>query len=183
MTAPSPSPAPRCFPAPGEDPQALPRATVVARLTQAIARPEANEYALRDALEILASDQDGYDTFAQRAPFQCAHCGAVLHTATARRVHFGETPQEIPLCLAPQAARELLEQARRLALFESLDCPPTPGDVERLRALIETACAASHPDAPRSAPEAIDPDKQAAAERARKANLLTAAPADPEGRN
>lgn len=144
---------PRSYPAPGRDPQQMDRRELVIAIAAALNGPELTDDALRDALEILASDGEPLDTFAERAPFQCFHCGVVLKSRGAQRVHFGETPERIPLCLAPDAARTLLREVRVLEVANSWR-EISRAELQALGALIETACADSAPEAPRIGREA-----------------------------
>lgn len=141
------------FPPRERDPQTLDRAGLI---TETVRRLQgADDLALRDALELLMCDED-WDTYRQRAPMQCFHCGAVFHSRTAQRIHFGETPSSIPLCLAPEAASALLRIARKTQALLPKDLEPpleTSEWREQLTLLcirIEKACAESAPDAPRS---------------------------------
>ncbi|EAP88631.1 LexA repressor [Oceanicaulis alexandrii HTCC2633] len=132
--------APNPYPPKGADPQTLNerqlRAAIMGELRRHI-----SWQALRDAVEILMSADDSYTENHHRAPLQCFHCGVVLQTRIGATVHFGETPDRVPLCLAPETARSLLEHARREA------CIAPPGEtgepVRRLAALIEDACKAT----------------------------------------
>jgi hypothetical protein len=131
---------PNPYPPKGADPQTLNERQLRAAITGELRR-DISWQALRDAVEILMSADDSYTENRHRAPLQCFHCGVVLQTRVGATVHFGATPDRVPLCLAPETARSLLEHARReVCLAPSGE---TGEPVRRLAALIEDACKAS----------------------------------------
>lgn len=136
----------RSHPGPHGDPQTMDRTALIPAIMRRVCAPDTPEDVLRDVLEILLQEGD-WETFTPRAPFQCAHCGLIAHSPVAREIHFGDTPDLIPLCLAPRTAQALLFQLRMIAINERLGWTM---DLPKLIAAAETAMAAASPDAPRS---------------------------------
>lgn len=145
------------WPRPGEDPQHLDPGALLPLIRRALEAPELQSTAyrvatLRDVAELLATTVSDAPTHSQRAPFQCFHCGAVLETRRAQQIHFGRTPTMIPVCLAPAAARRLLECARRVesATRGAADADALRRDLSALCLEIDRTCAQESAAAPRS---------------------------------
>lgn len=61
---------------------------------------------IADIAAHVRSQRDGSQTYnAPRHGWTCFHCGETFHTEVGARLHFGETPQAMPECLAIHALR------------------------------------------------------------------------------